>query len=193
MANLNDTTLVPVRNLVDHKVVYVIPELNRRVVFEPFQEKKVPAGELRALNYTTGGEILIHHYLSVKSNDLREEFNIAPDMVEYDWTIDDVRRVLTDLNSPIEALEDALDFGPDGIRELLVDCAVKWKIPDANRRKVISKMTGVNIDKMIEFAEITDQTVGEAPVRNRRLSKNEDSVPKTGRRIQNQFLRKEGE
>lgn len=84
MANLNDTTLVPVRNLVDHKVVYVIPELNRRVVFESFQEKKVPAGELRALNYTTGGEILIHQYLCVKSNDLREEFNIPKDMVEYD-------------------------------------------------------------------------------------------------------------
>lgn len=45
-------------------------------------------------------------------------------------------------------------------------------------------MTGVNIDKMIEFAEITDQTVQEAPVRSRRLSKN-DTAPKTGRRIQN--------
>lgn len=184
MANLNDTTLVPVRNLVDHKVVYVIPELNRRVVFEPFQEKKIPAGELRALNYTTGGEILIHNYISVKSNDLREEFNIPKDMVEYDWTIEDVRRVLTDLESPIEELEDALDFGPDGICELLVDCAVKWKIPDANRRKVISKMTGVNVDKMIEFAEITDQTVEEAPVRSRRLSKSEETS-RTGRRIQN--------
>ena len=184
MANLNDTTLVPVRNLVDHKVVYVIPELNRRVVFEPFQEKKIPAGELRALNYTTGGEILIHNYISVKSNDLREEFNIPKDMVEYDWTIEDVRRVLTDLESPIEELEDALDFGPDGIRELLVDCAVKWKIPDANRRKVISKMTGVNVDKMIEFAEITDQTVEEAPARSRRLSKSEETS-RTGRRIQN--------
>lgn len=192
MANLNDTTLVPVRNLVDHKVVYVIPELNRRVVFEPFQEKKIPAGELRALNYTTGGEILIHNYISVKSNDLREEFNIPKDMVEYDWTIEDIRRVLTDLESPIEELEDALDFGPDGIRELLVDCAVKWKIPDANRRKVISKMTGVNVDKMIEFAEITDQTVEEAPARSRRLSKSEETS-RTGRRIQNQFLRKEGE
>ena len=184
MANLNDTTLVPVRNLVDHKVVYVIPELNRRVVFEPFQEKKIPAGELRALNYTTGGEILIHNYISVKSNDLREEFNIPSDMVEYDWTIEDIRRVLTNLETPVEELEDALDFGPDGIRELLVDCAVKWKIPDANRRKIISKMTGVNVDKMIEFAEITDQTVEEAPVRTRRLSKSED-VPRTGRRIQN--------
>lgn len=84
MAILNDNTLVPVRNLVDHKVVYVIPELNRRVVFEPFQEKKVPAGELRALNYTIGGEILLHNYLNIKSEDLRNEFNIPSDMVEYD-------------------------------------------------------------------------------------------------------------
>lgn len=81
---LKDTTLVPVRNMVDHKVVYVIPELNRRVVFEPFQEKKVPAGELRTLNYSTGGEVLIHNYLCVKSNDLRSEFNIPADQVEYD-------------------------------------------------------------------------------------------------------------
>lgn len=184
MTILNDNTLVPVRNLVDHKVVYVIPELNRRVVFEPFQEKKVPAGELRALNYTIGGEILLHNYLNIKSEDLRNEFNIPSDMVEYDWTIEDIRRVLTDLTNPIEELEDALDFGPDGIRELLVDCAVKWKIPDANRRRVISNMTGVNIDKMIEFAEITDQIDEKTPVRSRRLSKNEDT-PRTGRRIQN--------
>ena len=79
MAIINDTTLIPVRNMVDHKVVYVIPELNRRVVFEPFQEKKVPAGELRALNYTTGGEVLIHNYLCVLSNDMRTEFNIPSD------------------------------------------------------------------------------------------------------------------
>lgn len=45
-------------------------------------------------------------------------------------------------------------------------------------------MTGVNVDKMIEFAEITDQTIEEASVRSRRLSKNEET-PRTGRRIQN--------
>lgn len=183
MAIVNDTTLIPVRNMVDHKVVYVIPELNRRVVFEPFQEKKVPASELRALNYSTGGEVLIHNYLCVLSDDLRTEFNIPKDQVEYDWTIKDVRRVLEDLDTPIEALEDALDFGPDGIRELIVDSAVKWKIPDSNRRKVISRMTGVNVDKMIEFAEATEQTVEQTPVRARRLSKTEETQ-RTGRRIQ---------
>ena len=184
MPIINDTTLIPIRNMVDHKVVYVIPELNRRVVFEPFQEKKVPASELRALNYSTGGEVLLHQYLCVLSKDMRKEFNIPEDQVEYDWKIEDIHRVLEDLNTPIEALEDALDFGPEGIRELLVDCAVKWKIPDSNRRKVISRMTGVNIDKMIEFAEATDQVVEQAPTRTRRLSKTEEA-PKTGRRIQN--------
>ena len=184
MAIINDTTLIPVRNMVDHKVVYVIPELNRRVVFEPFQEKKVPASELRALNYSTGGEVLLHNYLCILSKDMRKEFNIPEDQIEYDWTIKDIHRVLEDLSTPIEELEDALDFAPDGIRELIVDSAVKWKIPDSNRRKVISRMTGVNVDKMIEFAEATDQTVEQAPVRTRRLSKTEEA-PRTGRRIQN--------
>lgn len=81
---INDSTLVPVYNMVNHRVVYTIPELNRRIVFEPFQEKKIPAGELRALNYTTGGEVLLHEYLCIKSKDLRIEFNIPSDQIEYD-------------------------------------------------------------------------------------------------------------
>ena len=84
MATVNDTTLVPVRNMVNHRVVYVIPEEHRRVVFEPFQERKIAAGELRALNYTTGGAILLKNYLSVRSTDMRTEFNIPKDQVEYD-------------------------------------------------------------------------------------------------------------
>ncbi len=84
MAIINDTTLVPVRNMVNHKVVYVIPEEHRRVVFEPFQQRQIRAGELRALNYTMGGNVLLHNYLCVKSSDMREEFNIPQDQVEYD-------------------------------------------------------------------------------------------------------------
>lgn len=180
---INDNEPITVRNLVDHKVVYTLPEINRRVVFEPFEEKKIPAGELRSLNYKTGGTILIHNYLCILNDEMREEFNIPKDLVEYDWTIADIHRVLEDLNTPIEALEDALDFAPEGIRELIIDSAVKWKIPDSNRRKVISRMTGVNIDKMIEFAELTEQTVNAPETHTRRLNNNPE-VPR-GRRIQN--------
>ena len=184
MAIINDTTQVPVRNMVDHKVVYVIPELNRRVVFEPFQEKKIQASELRALNYSIGGEVLLHNYLCVLNKDLRTEFNIPADQVEYDWTLKDIHRVLENLSTPIEELEDALDFAPEGIRELIVDCAVKWKIPDSNRRKVITRMTGSNIDRMIEFSEISEEAEDQPVRRARRLNKTE-TPPRTGRRIQN--------
>lgn len=81
---LPDSTIVSVRNLVNHKVVYTIPDQNRRIVFEAFQERKIAAGELRALHYTTGGETLIHEYLCVMNKDLREEFNIPRDQIEYD-------------------------------------------------------------------------------------------------------------
>ena len=65
---------------------------------------------------------------------------------------------------------------------MIVDCAVKWKIPDSNRRKVISKMTGVNIDKKIEFLEQVEEGT-EQPVTTsrRRLTKSEPES--TGRRI----------
>ena len=65
---------------------------------------------------------------------------------------------------------------------MIVDCAVKWKIPDSNRRKVISKMTGVNIDKKIEFLEeVEGGTEQVESTSRRRLAKQEPE--RTGRRI----------
>lgn len=81
---LQDTDLIEVRNLVDHMVVYKIDELNRRVVFNPFEVKKVTADELRRLNYQHGGQVLIHNYLCVQNQELRKEFGIDSTMVEYD-------------------------------------------------------------------------------------------------------------
>lgn len=185
MAIINDTTLIPVRNMVNHRVVYTIPEEHRRVVFEPFQERKIPASELRALNYTVGGSILLKNYLCIKSNDMRTEFNIPSDQIEYDWTRQDIQHVLLDNNSPIEQLEDALDFAPQGIREMIVDYAVEWKIPDSNRRKVISKMMNVNIDEMIKFAELTEEDNDTTPQVNRRRLSNKPAASRSTRRLQN--------
>ena len=124
MNKLTDDTLVSVRNMVNHKVVYVLPDWNRKVVFEPFQERKIPAGELRALHYTTGGYNLLHDYLCVESADLRVEFEIPEDQIEYDWKLDDIKYLLLDNNALIESLQDALDFAPEGIREMIIDYAV---------------------------------------------------------------------
>ncbi len=148
---LQDKDLVEVRNLVDHMVVYKIDELNRRVVFNPFETKKVPVDELRRLNYQHGGRILLHNYLCIKDQELRQEFGVDPSMIEYDWTLRDIDAALT--SRSMDELMDALEFGPDGIKELLIDRAVQLRIPDTNRRKAIQDITGVDINNMIQLKE----------------------------------------
>lgn len=177
---LQDKDLVEVRNLVDHMVVYKLDELNRRVVFNPFETKKVSVDELRRLNYQHGGQILIHNYLSIQNQELRKEFGIDPTMVEYDWTLKDIDAALT--SRPMDELLDALEFGPEGIKNMLVDRAVQLKIPDTNRRKAIQDIMGVDVNSMINFQEQMDaEDTAEAPHTQRRSTQ---TTPKTGRRVQ---------
>jgi hypothetical protein len=69
---------------------------------------------------------------------------------------------------------------------MIVDYAVEWKIPDSNRRKVISKMMNVNIDEMIKFTEMIEEDNNNIPQQNtrRRLS-NRPTPSRSGRRLQN--------
>lgn len=182
MNKLTDDTLVSIRNMVNHKVVYVLPDWNRKVVFEPFQERKIPAGELRALHYTTGGYNLLHNYLCIENVDLKAEFEIPEDQIEYDWKLNDIKYLLLNNNALIESLQDALDFAPEGIREMIIDYAVIWKIPDSNKRKVISQMTGIDIDKQIEFSELVDNDAAKDTTPSQRRVKNTTSI-RTGRRV----------
>ena len=50
---------------------------------------------------------------------------------EYSWTQQDVDNVL--LTGSLDALKDALEFGPEGIRQLIVDRAVELHVPDNNK------------------------------------------------------------
>lgn len=177
---LQDKDVVEVRNLVDHMVVYKIDELNRRVVFNPFETKKVQVDELRRLNYQHGGRILLHNYLCIKDQELRQEFGVDPSMIEYDWTLRDVDAALT--SRPMDELMDALEFGPDGIKELLIDRAVQLRIPDTNRRKAIQDITGVDINNMIQLKEqleADNPAAAEAP-HTRRV---ETQTLSSGRRV----------
>ena len=177
---LQDKDLVEVRNLVDHMVVYKIDELNRRVVFNPFETKKVTVDELRRLNYQHGGRVLLHNYLCIQNNELRQEFGVDPSVIEYDWTLRDIDRVL--ISGSIDELLDALEFGPNGIKDMLIDRAVQLRIPDTNKRKAILDVTGVDVNNMINFKEQADEadtTSVKAP-HTRRVS---NSVVAGGRRV----------
>lgn len=148
---VSDDKMVQVINLVDFPVSYVLPELQVTRRFDPHEAKTLPIKELRALNYKRGGRVLLHDYLSVKDNDFRKEIGIAEDVIEYDYTVQDIDELL--LNGDIDVLKDALEFGPKGIVELIKSRAVKLKIPDLAKRQAIMDISGTDIHTQIKNIE----------------------------------------
>lgn len=166
--NLPDDEKVKIRNLCDHMVCYNITDGPRREL-SPNQSIVVSAGELRQLNSDYGGSMLLKNYLQIQDTRLATEFGFDPEETpEYKWSRDDIDRVL--LSEPIEVLEDALDFAPAGIVDLIVSRAIAIELPDNRKREVIYDMTGKNISKMIELNKAVEEpSTSQKPVRRRRV------------------------
>lgn len=182
---VENTDMIKVRNFTDQRIVYLIPEMNCRRDFSGFETKEVPAEELRALWFKSGGKNILTNYLGVDNQELAEEFEITEDEFthEYSWTNKDIDRVLT--SGSIDELADALDYAPIGIIETLVSRAVALRIPDMNKRKLIKEMTNKDITKMITYTEFLEEDISEeAPVqRRRRTEANTNETPvNAGRR-----------
>lgn len=183
---IDDNELVKVQNLTDYRVIYTAYTGQRRS-FEGNAFLRVPAIEVRQLNYTTGGNVLLRNYLSVRNRELAEEIGIEEFDQEYSWDDEDIERVL--ISGSEDELEDALDFAPKGVIEAIVDKAVKISLPDNNKRKLIFEHTGKNINNMIDIAEKAvegNRNDDKAPARQRRVKKKpveeEAEEPKPRRR-----------
>lgn len=143
---------VQVQNLADHEVGFIDNNagVSRRIVFAPQAILDIEVDMLERLNFTYGGKVLLRDFLSIKDKDLAMKFGVDEDTFEneYNWTTEDVDNVLQ--NEPLERLLDALDFGPEGILDLIVSRAVALPINDISKMKAISDKTGKQIELMIK-------------------------------------------
>lgn len=176
-----DTVMISVRNMTNQTVVYIIEEDNIRRRFTAFETKKVSAKELRKLYYIDGGDVLLQDYLSIDNKELAGEFGVPADMIEYYWTKEDVDKVL--LEGSIEALQDAIEFGPAGISELIKERAIQLDINDLAKRKVIDDMLNIDLNSMSEIYKDEQEENGQS-VSKRRVQVEEPKT-ETGRRVQN--------
>ena len=176
---INDDDLVVVRNLTDYIVGFRDQMSGRLYSFQPRQKMKVTAGVLRTLSYSSGGIELLQNYLSVQDSELCEEFGVPEDMIEYNWTVEDVDKLL--LSGTMDELLDALDFGPTGIKEMIVTRAAAIDLPDIHKREAIQEKTGANISNIIAAAKTNEEgEENEAPKTRRRATKKTTTT--TGRR-----------
>jgi len=153
---IKDSFVVDVYNMSNEIVTYKLDEEKIRRRFDPFEVKKISAGELRRLFYIPGGAELLQNYLCVRDDELAQEFGVPEDMVEYNWTIEDIDRVL--LKGSEDELADALEFGPIGIKNVIQDRAIALKIKNLDKRQLINDYLDVNITSMIDFLEADNDT-----------------------------------
>lgn len=157
-------------------VIYRIPEEHIRRSFYPGETKSVPFKELQALVNQPGGRELLYGYMLIQDKEAAKELmNIdLSTEVEYNMSEAEIRNWLNTCS--LDAFKDALDFAPDGVKDLIKKYSVELPLNDVAKREAMKKQLGFNVDKAIEIkreAEAPDdqqEKAAEAPATSRRVA-----------------------
>lgn len=151
---MSEQKLVKVTNRDNGFVGYQIPDMNIYRNFAPKETKQVPLAELQALQYVPGGEFTLKNLLVIDNRDALSALNMEDVEPEYFYSEEDVRKLLH--QGSLDQLEDALNFAPEGVVNLIKDIAVKEEVADVRKRDMIFKMTGFNVNNAINVNHILE-------------------------------------
>lgn len=143
--------LINVTNRDNGYVGYGIPDTGTRRKFAPGETKQIPLSELQALQYVPGGDVILKDLLVINSKDALSALNMEVEP-EYFYSAEDVENLL--FNGSLEQLEDALNFAPEGVINLIKDIAVKKEVPDMRKRDLITAKTGFGVNNAINVNHI---------------------------------------
>lgn len=181
-AIMKDTDIVSVKNRSNSVVGYSIPELNVNRNFAKGEVKKIEMKELRQLSYQPGGDVLLRDYLVVEAAAAANEL-VPGAEIEYNYDEAKVREILA--KGSLDELLDTLDFGPDGVKDLIKNIAVETKLNDVAKRDAIKEKTGFDVTKAIEInkADAEDDTKAETTKQRRVTPAEEKATPVVRRRV----------
>lgn len=157
---MEDNRNVLVTNRDSGTVSYVIEDRGIRRIFVAGETKKIPFAEIQALQYVAGGDYMLRHLLMIKDLEALDKLNIETEP-EYFYTEADVKKLL--LEGTVDQLEDALNFSPDGVLEIIKKLAVELEIPDIRKRNLITEKTGFNINSAINVNAVMAEDAPETP------------------------------
>ena len=164
---LNNTDKVRVENRANAIVCYRVPETKIIRRFVPREVKEIEMGELRQAIQIPGTYRLIESNLIIHNKEAVDELlpNAEP---EYFYNKDDIDFLLE--RGTLDQLMDALDFAPDGVKDLIKERAVKNELNDMRKREAILAATNFNVTKAIEIQRQANEgnTVADNEVKTRR-------------------------
>ena len=145
---------------------YALPERHIRRIFQAGETKRIPYYEIEELSSQPGGKELIYHYLYIQDEEvLKEGLNINPEPEYYLINTSNVDNWMTTCS--LAEFQDALDFAPEGIKDLIKIHAVKLPLNDMQKAQAIKDQLHYDVVRAIE---------------NERAVTEEEPVKPTGRR-----------
>ena len=180
---VDDKTIVKVTNRSMWRVGYQIPDMGNLIrSFMPGETKQISAEEIRKLNWTPGGTVLLQDDLVLDNAELIEEIlgTVEP---EYNYNEAKIKEIL--LNGSMDEFMDTLDFAPDGVIDMMKDLSISLEIPDISKRDALSDKTGVNITNAIEINHLSkdEEETDASEVKQRRVNNTTTAQTTSGRRI----------
>lgn len=148
--------IIEVTNRDSGRIGYHVPDLgNLHRAFAVGETKKVTFEELEKLSWVPGGKKILKDYLIIHDKEAADELlgDVEP---EYYYTEDSVRELLT--NGSLEQLQDALEFAPEGVIELIKKIAVELPLNNVAMRDEIKKHTHFDVTRAIEINKMSEET-----------------------------------
>lgn len=129
-------------------VIYNIPELRVRREFAPHETKHLTVSELDALAMIAGGKELIYNYLFVNDDEVIHHLINNEVVPEYYLTEDQIPSWMDTCS--LDEFKDALDFAPEGTKDLIKKYAVEKPLNDFGKREAIKAQLGFDVSKALE-------------------------------------------
>ena len=150
---MEDSKQIKVKNRSHSPVVYVVPDMNNlRREFSGLEEKIVTFEELRKLNGTIGGHVLLKEFLIVRDDEAIEALGLHVEP-EYYYGKDEVIRLLKE--GSMDEFLDCLDFAPYGVIDLVKEYAVTLPLNDVAKREALLEKCDYDVNKIIEVRKAT--------------------------------------
>lgn len=148
-----------VKNRSASQVFYKIPEDGIRRSFRPGESKKIPYSELTKLMWQPGGPEILANFLQVT----REVVNDIGLRAEPEYFMSEAQVVELLKNGSYDAFLDALDYAPEGVKELIIKFAIDIPLTDIAKKEAMKKKWGTDIDKMLAHIREEKEENGTAP------------------------------
>lgn len=145
------------------QVIYSLPDERIRRVFAPKEKKVLEVKELEKLVQRGGGKELFYNFLQVDDIEIANYLingEVAP---EYKIKEADMPAWMNECSLP--EFQDALDFAPQGMIDIIKKLAVDMPLNDYSKREAIKEQLGFDVSKALEMKKASEENAAVAPTK----------------------------